>query len=358
MIVARFHLVRSFGPLRLIAVMTGLALLVAVVAACGRNDRDADRAGGSSTTSTSASSTTATPSSTTTAPAGGTTTVAGGCGGTGLTAHRGIAYGTDSPLQALDVYQPTRPAGCGPAPIVVWVHGGAFRIGSRNNQVADKARLFTDEGWVFVAVDYRLSPNPPSKDPQRIRYPAHEQDVAAALAWVDAHAGEYGGDPQQILLMGHSSGAFLVTLISTDPTFVTQAGLDPRQIRCTVSLDTEYDIIRQVSAGRFFDTMYRNAFGDDPETWAEGSPSHHVASAGSIPPFLLFTRGTRTRIAGTRSFAAQLTKAGVPNQVIEANPLSHGDVNAAVGKAGDTVVTPPVLAFYRSCVAGTVADPR
>src|SRR3712207_2977929 len=81
------------------------------------------------------------------------------CRGTGVRTTRDVAYdrvaGVDSKLLSLDLYEPVRPGGCGPAPIVVYVHGGGFSIGDKANKISDKVSLFTGEGWVFASVNYR-----------------------------------------------------------------------------------------------------------------------------------------------------------------------------------------------------------
>lgn len=276
------------------------------------------------------------------------------CRGTGSTATEGVPYkrvaGVDPNLLSLDYHRPTRPRGCGPAPIVVYVHGGGFRFGDRANKVADKVDLFTGEGWVFATVNYRLSPQSPNDRPGQVRYPTHEQDVSAAIAWLADHAATFGGDPSRILLVGHSSGAFLVSLISTDASFLADAGLDTGDVRCTVSLDTEYDVTAQVAQGGSQEILYRNAFGGDPATWSEGSPVEHTASGAPRPRFLIFTRGTSGRRAQARAFASALDRGGTPASVVDVSPLDHEAVNQVVGAADDTEVTPLITAFLRACV--------
>jgi arylformamidase len=288
------------------------------------------------------------------------TTSPGSCRGTGSPAKTTVTYeqvgGVDPNLLSLDHYARIRPAGCGPAPIVVFVHGGGFRIGDKANKISDKVKLFTTEGWVFVSVNYRLSPSPPNDLPGHVRYPAHEQDVAAALAWVTSHGAELGGDPTQIFLMGHSSGAFLVSLLSTDTSLLARAGLSARTIPCTVSLDTEYDVTAQIAQGGSQETLYRNAFGNDPAVWVTGSPINHTEPGTPRPSFLIVTQGAHRRTAQARGFADALDAGGTSASVLDVTPLAHDEINDAIGKAGDTTVTPPLMTFLRSCA--TPRPPR
>jgi arylformamidase len=281
----------------------------------------------------------------------------GECEATGYEAVRDVRYaaspGTAASLQSLDLYLPELPDGCGPVPVVVWVHGGGFRRGDKTNQVADKVRLFTGGGWAFASVDYRLVGDPRS-GPAGGVYPAAEQDVASAIAFLVAHAGDHGLDAGQVMLLGHSAGAFLVALVATDGGFLAGAGpgLDLGSVACVALLDGTYDIPTMVAAGGPQADMYRAAFGEDPAVWERASPTRNVAAGAGIPPFHLVTRGSEGRVAQTRAFAARLSAAGVPATASEARGLTHADVDAAVGRPGDTAVTPELMSFFRSCGRG------
>ena len=95
--------------------------------------------------------------------------------------------------------------------------------------------------------------------------------------------------------------------------------------------------------------MYRNAFGNDPAVWDRVSPSHNVAAGKGIPAFHIVTRGLADRVAQSQAFGTKLRTAGVAADVQVVRGLSHEEVNAAVGAAGDTVVTPPLMTFFRGC---------
>jgi acetyl esterase/lipase len=274
------------------------------------------------------------------------------CAGTGAVAHRDLRYGATpgvaANLQSLDLYTPVRPAGCPAAPIVAYVHGGGFQVGDKANQLADKVALFTREGWAFASLNYRLVGNAGSGATNGV-YPAAEQDVAAGIAYLANHAAQYGTDRNRIMLLGHSAGAFLVSLVSTDGSFLSGAGLGLRSVRCTAPLDTTYDIPTQIAAGGQSELMFRAAFGDDPAVWNQASPSRNVAAGKGIPAFHIVTRGSRSRIAEAQSFGTTLRNAGVAADVQVVIGLTHEGVNEAVGQPGDTIVTPPLMAFFRSC---------
>jgi acetyl esterase/lipase len=275
------------------------------------------------------------------------------CKGTASTAHRDVRYattaGVDARYQSLDLYTPTRDDRCGPAPLVVWVHGGAFVTGDKANGVAKKVSLFTSEGWAMASLNYRLA-GQAGTGPGEGRYPAAEQDVASAIAFLRRSAGRYDLDAGRIVLLGHSAGAFLVSLDSTDGRFLQGAGLSLHDVDCTASLDTTYDIPTQVAAGGDSEQMFRNAFGNDPAVWAAASPMRNVAAGKGIPDFLVVTRGLPARVAQSEEFASRLRAASVPARVVRATGLTHEEVNSSVGAPGDTVVTPPLMSFFRGCI--------
>ncbi len=274
------------------------------------------------------------------------------CAGSGWVVHRDLRFaaspGVSANLQSLDLYLPVRPAGCGPAPLVAYVHGGGFIRGDKANQLTDKVNLFTREGFGFASLNYRLVDHP-GAGPTNGMYPAAEQDVAAGIAYLADHAPQHQLDPQRIMLLGHSAGGFLVSAVSTDGSFLQGAGRGLSDIACTAPLDSTYDVPNQIAAGGTNALMYRNAFGDDPAVWDQASPARNIGPGKGIPPFHIVTRGTQARISEAQSFGTTLRDAGVPATVPVVNPLSHEQVNDAVGQPGDTVVTPALLAFYRTC---------
>lgn len=253
----------------------------------------------------------------------------------------GVAYdpgGAHGGLTALDVYPLSARDGCPPAPVLVWVHGGAWQVGDKANKLDDKRRLAAERGWTLVSVNYRLVPE--------VHYPVPNEDVAAAVAWVVEHAGDYGADPARVALMGHSAGGGIVAAVTTDERYLAAHGLALSAVDCAVSLDTEgYDVAARADDVAIYEAM----FGDDPALWPQMSPIIHVAAGKDIPDYLIVTRGRPARIEVAQRFADALRAAQVPTTVVVATGLSHADVNDAVGHAGDTVVTPPLVDFLDAC---------
>jgi acetyl esterase/lipase len=277
------------------------------------------------------------------------------CSGLGAQPLQTLAYrsqpGVPPALHALDLVLPRRDAGCPAAPLVVYFHGGGYVSGDKSQQVADKIALFTRAGWGFASVNYRLSPFPLRlDDPTRVRYPDAQNDAAAALRYLHDIAAAQGLDPSRFLLLGHSAGAHLTALVSADGRFVAAQGLPASTVRCVALLDTEaYDLPAMVGEGGDDALLYQNAIATDTATLREASPRQHVKPG--LAPHIVVTRGTASRQAQAAGHVAALQAAGVPAQLLVAGGLSHAEVNQVVGRPGDTVVTPALMAFYEACAA-------
>lgn len=323
-----------------------LACLAAAVVVSCSSERSPDAA--RSAASTTAPPTTAPPTTappTTAPPADGapSTAVEANCSTAGEPQRSVVQYrdepGSDPDLTTLEVIRPSLPEECGPVPVMVWVHGGGWRTGDRRNGLDDKIELFTSQGWALVSVNYRLSP--------AVRYPVHNDDVAAAVGWVFDGAAGIGLDPDRVSIMGHSAGAGIVAGVTVDPRHLDLVGHHPSQLRCAVLLDTEgYDVAAKAATGN---RLYLDAFGDDPATWRQASPILQIDPATEGPRSMVVTRGGQRRTAGSAAFVDALREAGVEARLLDVSPLSHAEVNQAVGADGDDTVTPALVEFLADC---------
>ncbi|MCA9081135.1 MAG: alpha/beta hydrolase, partial [Planctomycetaceae bacterium] len=216
----------------------------------------------------------------------------------------------------LDLYLPSEPGM--KRPVMVWIHGGAWKIG-RKEGVNAKPKFFTDRGWVFASINYRLVPE--------VNVGEQTQDVANALMWVKQHAAEWGGDPEQLYVMGHSAGAHLAALVSVDERYLQQAKGQLSDVKGVILLDgAGYDVARQLKLARtkFARTLYEEAFGDDPENHKAWSPVTHVAADKGIPPFLILHCASRPdSTAQSEGLAEKLKVAGVSAKVVACEGKSH-----------------------------------
>lgn len=285
----------------------------------------------------------------------------------GNTAYTNINYTAGTPQNQLnlDVYVPN--GGSTLKPVMIYVHGGSWRTGDKVN-TGYKDEFFTNNDYIFVSVNYRLSPNPINlTDTSRIMFPDHPEDVAKAIKWVFDNISSYGGDTSKVSIIGHSAGAHLISLISTDETYLNNEGLQLSQIKCACSLDAgAYDINYYMntyeSPGSGQWNTYENAFGSDTSVWANASPINHLAPNKGIPYFMLVHQGTAQRIDLASRYGNALTANLIPKTMLNAYPLDHEGINSVLGSTNPQVqiYNDSIINFFSNCLSNqilTLNDP-
>ncbi len=185
---------------------------------------------------------------------------------------------TTSERQMLDIYVPS---GVKDAPVVLLVHGGAWRMGSKSSpEFVSLARRLSREGIVVVVMNYRLSP--------QYKHPSHIEDVAAAFSWAKANISKYGGSGSNIFISGHSAGGHLVALLALDKRYLAKYNLSPKDIAGVIPISGPMVInINRMQASQ---DWYRDAFDTDTTTWREVSPIYY---ANPDAPRFLFICGEK-----------------------------------------------------------------
>lgn len=148
----------------------------------------------------------------------------------GVTEQLDIAYGAD-PLEKLDVYAPDKAKG-GKLPVLLFVHGGGFTRGDKrasSGYPQNVTEWAAQNGMVGVNIDYRLAPANP--------WPAGVKDLASAIAWTRANIAKFGGDPDHIILFGHSAGANHVADYAAHPEV---RGAEAAAVRGAILLSPAY----------------------------------------------------------------------------------------------------------------------
>jgi arylformamidase len=234
----------------------------------------------------------------------------------------------------LDVYTPPNAKGL---PVVFWIHGGGWQAGDKSD-VQVKPQAFMDRGFVFVSTNYRLLP--------AVDMATIVRDVAKAVRWVHDHAAEFGGDPNRLLVMGHSAGAQLAALVCTDERWLKAERLSLAIVKGCVPVDGDtFDIpaIIEVAETRWRTHHlpkskfgHREKFGNDPAKHVDFSAVSHVARDKGIPPFLiLHVAGHPDTTAQAQRLANVFKGANVPVTVFAARETTHSRINADLGKADD-----------------------
>jgi acetyl esterase/lipase len=179
--------------------------------------------------------------------------------------HADLPYGQD-PRQRLDVYSPQAAKN---RPVVVFWYGGSWVKGKKSNYRFVGTTL-AEHGIVAVLPDYRLYP--------QVSFPAFDEDGARAVAWVEQHVQEFGGDPHRIVLMGHSAGGHTAAFLAFNHEFLRKFGADPNSIVGLVGLSGTYVLVPETATER--------ATFPPPYTEADWQPIRFV-DADSPPTLLL-----------------------------------------------------------------------
>lgn len=229
-----------------------------------------------------------------------------------------LAYG-QAPLQRLDVYLPAQPMH---APILLMVHGGAWRVGDKQAKavVTNKVGRWLPKGFILVSMNYRLLPQAAPLQ--------QAEDVARALAFTQQQAASWGGDGNKIILIGHSAGAHLVSLLAAKPALASQQGATPWL--GTVALDSaalDVEQIMQRPHARF----YNQAFGTQPTYWAATSPLKQLDR--SATPLLAVCSSQRDdSCPQAQRFVAKANNLGIQAQ-LQREDRSHKAINQDLGLA-------------------------
>jgi acetyl esterase/lipase len=190
------------------------------------------------------------------------------------------------------------------SPVIVFVHGGSWMIGTYLDSIGSaKVSHLVNRGYVFASVDYTLIPTITVKE--------QVQEVADCVAYLIKNATSHGIDPERVVLMGHSSGAHVVTLIGTDPTYMENAGSSIDVLKGVIALDgSNYNAMAEFAdnSGSIVTNMVYG-LSDDPERLYAMSPTHH-ACAPNAHAFLLLHAQRKGDIRQAVELSVALKAAG------------------------------------------------
>lgn len=203
----------------------------------------------------------------------------------------------------LDIWRPEHIYG--PAPVLVFIPGGAWMIGHRRGQAHVMMSHLVERGWICVSIDYRTAP--------RNRWPAQIEDVAAALAWTRDNIGNYGygGNPNFVAVAGASAGGHLASLAGLAWERFGIATQDRPD--AVVALYGVFDWRHQGSPHHILfnrlleQVVVGKSERNHPDIFRDASPIVHVRP--DAPPFLIVqgSGDVLTPAAGARAFYRQLS---------------------------------------------------
>lgn len=253
---------------------------------------------------------------------------------------RDIAYG-EHPRQRLDVYAP---AGASGAPVVVFAHGGSFHRFSKDVHALIGA-AFRRRGMVAVLPNYRLHPE--------FAYPSFVEDLAAAVGWARANAARFGGDPERIVVAGHSAGGIMAALLALDGPLY---GLSPGAVRGVVSLSALYDYEHP----NYITPLWLEIMGG-VEAFHTAAQPLAVLRAGDlagVPP-LFVVHGRRDHLiplTNARRFVQTAEAAGLDVRLLALARMDHYRPVFQLGSAGSGLMQ-QVAQFVEDCTASPGTGP-
>ncbi len=239
--------------------------------------------------------------------------------------------GNDNPRQQVDLLLPEEPKGDAPLPVVVWIHGGAWRGGDKRGGIRQLADLVASGNYAGVSVAYRLS--------AEAVWPAQIHDCKAAIRWIRAHAEKHNLDPQRIGVWGSSAGGHLVAMLGTSANVQQLEGdLGPHTdqkstVRCVVDFFGPSELL---SMGQYPSRIDHDA-AESPESRLVGGPLQERKEAarnaspityvsGDDPPFLIVhgTEDPAVPFNQSERLEAALRAAGVDVTFIKVQGGGHG----------------------------------
>ena len=202
-----------------------------------------------------------------------------------VTRHRDLVFSEPDGIRLkLDIYRDND--GKTKKPVLLEVHGGAWILGSKNEQGLPLMKYLASRGWVCVTINYRLSP--------RATFPDHLIDVKQGIAWVKQHIEAYGGDPDFVVITGGSAGGHLAALAALTP---NQAQYQPgfeqidTSVQACVPCYGVYDFSHRLyQYNPSFKLLVELAvmkasYRDKPERFEEASPVFRIGE--QAPPFFV-----------------------------------------------------------------------
>jgi acetyl esterase/lipase len=241
-----------------------------------------------------------------------------------------VTYGADSD-QSLYVFKPKQAQPN--LPIVIFVHGGSWQEGNAADY-GFVGRAFAAKGFVTFVINYRKHPKHP--------YPSFVQDVAISLKWVHDNAAQFGGDTETIFLVGHSAGAYDISLAVLDQRYLEAAGAKTSFVRGIATLAGPFDFLPLDS------DITREVFGkiNDLEST---QPINYARK--DAPPFLILhgTADATVYPKNAKSLFKHLNDVGASAKLIEYQGVSHVGILLDIAQPlrGNAPVLEDVVKFFK-----------
>jgi acetyl esterase/lipase len=237
---------------------------------------------------------------------------------------RDLSYGPGGIKQKFDIYRPVSipEEGC---PVLLQIHGGAWMIGDKERQALPLMHHVAANGWICVAINYRLSPS--------VSFPTHLVDCKSALCWIRTRGREYGMNPDFVAVTGGSAGGHLTALMGLTANRADLQTDHPdvdTTVQACVPFYGVYDFTNRDSLQPGGDRMneflekyvMHRSLQDDPGLWDLASPISQVRE--DAPPFMIVhgERDSLAPVSMARLFSQRL-------RAVSANPVAYLELQGA-----------------------------
>jgi acetyl esterase/lipase len=243
-------------------------------------------------------------------------------------------------------------------PVLVFIHGGGWTSGDKDLRAGGAdiygniGRFYASQGIGVAVISYRLQP--------QVAWPAQLADVAQAVAWVHANVARYGGDPDAIVLSGHSAGGQFAARVALDPAPLAALGVDHHVVKGFVSVSgaaldlTDGEAWRLGQPRGYYETRFRN--GDASDGWMRAASPVRFIAADSPPGLVIYAEGDPPDLRRQgQVLATALRAAGVPTETVVVPGSSHTRIILTLSR-GDTPSAQAILRFVATLAAARPAE--
>ena len=256
---------------------------------------------------------------------------------------------TTDPRQRLDVYLPVPAVDSAPLPVIAYIHGGGWTMGSKISARTQILPLVETGRFAAVSIGYRLSWQAP--------WPAQIYDVKAGIRWIRAHAREYGFDPRRICAFGPSAGGHLAAMMGTTNSVKSVEGnlgehlLESSDVQCVVDFfgpaDLRYaDALDARGNPSIVTQLLGGPAQQNTESATNASPLRQV-DANDVPFFIVHgTADPLVAYSDSVKLVAALRAAGVPVVFQTVQGGGHGSFGAAADAVNERTRTFLEKIFY------------
>ena len=220
--------------------------------------------------------------------------------------HLDLAYGSD-PKQVLDLYLPEGEVSN--APVFLFLHGGGFREGDKAHY-GSVAEPFVNRGVITAVASYRLTGS-------GAHYPAQSDDAKSTVKWLFENIRQYGGNPENIYVGGHSAGAILSADIGVDRAWLAEMGMPKEILKGIVPVSGPYDLRSRGRPGEVY------TYAPTPELREQASPILHVNDP--VPVALVAVGSEEAYQESSMAFTEALKATGVDAHYLLMEGEDHAD---------------------------------